>query len=322
MVTSARSWNEPRPSSLPCSVSPTPAMTMPLPSIRRASARLGVASLIHPSSSSAVGPTEGPPRPDGRREGREATQGRRHASGWAGADRNLPVPCWSVIFFFFFFFFFKKKKKKKKSPARAWRWYHWYHLPVPPAPPRRAPRVPRTPTTTPRTDTYRQIYRGHDNASAVTNNEGLTVFFDPDTQDVLGFQIANFTAYYESHPRPRRASSRSHCRRRCRRPRGGDGLRRRGHPLRHPDRRVLLARPTPGARPTMIAPGPLPRGDHREHLGHLVDVHVNQRRPVGREASAIASSSSPGSWTVLAWMPYAPGDALEARLEAPKLEPA
>ena len=42
------------------------------------------------------------------------------------------------------------------------------------------------------TDTYRQIYRGHDNASAVTNSEGLTVFFDPDTQDVLGFQIANF----------------------------------------------------------------------------------------------------------------------------------
>jgi hypothetical protein len=49
------------------------------------------------------------------------------------------------------------------------------------------------------TDTYRQIYRGHDNASAVTNSEGLTVFFDPDTQDVLGFQITNFTAYYESH---------------------------------------------------------------------------------------------------------------------------
>ncbi len=49
------------------------------------------------------------------------------------------------------------------------------------------------------TDTYRQIYRGHDNASAVTNSEGLTVFFDPDTQDVLGFQITDFTAYYESH---------------------------------------------------------------------------------------------------------------------------
>ena len=49
------------------------------------------------------------------------------------------------------------------------------------------------------TDTYRQIYRGHDNASAVTNSEGLTVFFDPDTQDVLGFQITNFSAYYEAH---------------------------------------------------------------------------------------------------------------------------
>ncbi len=49
------------------------------------------------------------------------------------------------------------------------------------------------------TDTYRQIYRGHDNASAVTNAEGLTVFFDPDSHDVLGFSIANFSAYYESH---------------------------------------------------------------------------------------------------------------------------
>jgi hypothetical protein len=49
------------------------------------------------------------------------------------------------------------------------------------------------------TDTYRQIYRGHDNASAVTNSEGLTVYFDPDTNDVLGFSIAQFSAYYESH---------------------------------------------------------------------------------------------------------------------------
>ena len=49
------------------------------------------------------------------------------------------------------------------------------------------------------TDTYRQIYRGHDNASAVTNNEGLTVYFDPDTHQVLGFSIASFGAYYESH---------------------------------------------------------------------------------------------------------------------------
>jgi hypothetical protein len=52
------------------------------------------------------------------------------------------------------------------------------------------------------TDTYRQIYRGHDNASAVTNSEGLTVYFDPDTHDVLGFTIAAFSAYYESHKTP------------------------------------------------------------------------------------------------------------------------
>ena len=49
------------------------------------------------------------------------------------------------------------------------------------------------------TDTYRQIYQGHDNASAVTNSEGLTVYFDPDTNDVLGFTIAAFSEYYKSH---------------------------------------------------------------------------------------------------------------------------
>jgi hypothetical protein len=51
-------------------------------------------------------------------------------------------------------------------------------------------------------DVYRQIYRGHDNASAVTNSEGLTVYFDPDTNDVLGFSIVNFSAYYKAHATP------------------------------------------------------------------------------------------------------------------------
>ena len=54
----------------------------------------------------------------------------------------------------------------------------------------------------PGTDTYRQIYRGHDNASAVTNTQGVTVYFDPDTNEVLGFAIANFTAYYQAHATP------------------------------------------------------------------------------------------------------------------------
>lgn len=51
----------------------------------------------------------------------------------------------------------------------------------------------------PANDTYRQIYRGHDNASAVTNAQGVTVYFDPDTHEVLGFAITNFTAYYEQY---------------------------------------------------------------------------------------------------------------------------
>jgi len=49
------------------------------------------------------------------------------------------------------------------------------------------------------TDTYRVIHRGHSSASAVTNTEGVTVFFDPDTHEVLGFTIAEFSQYYDDH---------------------------------------------------------------------------------------------------------------------------
>ena len=52
------------------------------------------------------------------------------------------------------------------------------------------------------TDTYRVIHKGHPSASAVTNTEGVTVFFDPDNNDVLGFSIANFSTYYEAHVTP------------------------------------------------------------------------------------------------------------------------
>lgn len=48
-------------------------------------------------------------------------------------------------------------------------------------------------------DIYRVIHKGHDRASAVTNTKGITVFFDPDTHEVLGFQIANFAQYYKEH---------------------------------------------------------------------------------------------------------------------------
>jgi hypothetical protein len=36
----------------------------------------------------------------------------------------------------------------------------------------------------------------------VTNTEGVTVFFDPDTAEVLGFHIVNFSAYYARHVTP------------------------------------------------------------------------------------------------------------------------
>jgi hypothetical protein len=52
------------------------------------------------------------------------------------------------------------------------------------------------------TDTLKAIRKGHPSASAVTNTKGLTVFFDPDTNEVLGYQIPNFTAYYEANKLP------------------------------------------------------------------------------------------------------------------------
>jgi hypothetical protein len=54
----------------------------------------------------------------------------------------------------------------------------------------------------PEADTYRQIYRGHERASAVTSSEGVTVYFDPDTHEVLGFSITRFSAYYAAHATP------------------------------------------------------------------------------------------------------------------------
>jgi hypothetical protein len=51
-------------------------------------------------------------------------------------------------------------------------------------------------------DTYRHIYRGHDSASAVTDDRGVTVYFDPDTHEVLGFSIVRFSAYYQDHVTP------------------------------------------------------------------------------------------------------------------------
>jgi hypothetical protein len=63
-------------------------------------------------------------------------------------------------------------------------------------------RVAEDPYYNKETDTYRVIHKGHPSASAVTNTEGVTVFFDPETNDVLGFSIAKFSTYYEEHVTP------------------------------------------------------------------------------------------------------------------------
>ena len=51
-------------------------------------------------------------------------------------------------------------------------------------------------------DTLKAIAKGHPSASAVTNSKGVTVFFDPDTNEVLGYLIQNFTKYYEDNKLP------------------------------------------------------------------------------------------------------------------------
>ena len=76
----------------------------------------------------------------------------------------------------------------------------WYHRPAPATcDVKEIALSAPDPNYDPATDTYRQIYQGHDNASAVTNSEGLTVYFDPDTNEVLGFTIAAFSEYYKTH---------------------------------------------------------------------------------------------------------------------------
>lgn len=49
------------------------------------------------------------------------------------------------------------------------------------------------------TDMLKAIAKGHPSASAVTNDKGVTVYFDPDSNEVLGYVIQNFSAYYEKH---------------------------------------------------------------------------------------------------------------------------
>ena len=72
---------------------------------------------------------------------------------------------------------------------------HWYH------PPRNLTDSAASygPGRRSVTDTLRHIYRGHENASAVTNSKGVTVYFDPDSHEVLGFAIEKFSEYYKAN---------------------------------------------------------------------------------------------------------------------------
>jgi hypothetical protein len=131
------------------------------------------------------------------------------------------------------------------------------------------------------------------------------VFFDPDNHDVLGFSIANFSAYYEAHKTP-------------------DGEFEVNLPAKVPapqeeemdfDAESIrsgvriaefyeeLGAPPPPAGPTRISPGPLPEGTIGKTLASGLTWTSTSAGPSVAKASAIASSRSPGSWTVAAWMP-------------------
>ncbi len=49
------------------------------------------------------------------------------------------------------------------------------------------------------TDSLKAIAKGHPAAQAITNKKGVTVFFDPDTHEVLGYLIKDFSKYYEEN---------------------------------------------------------------------------------------------------------------------------
>ena len=275
---------------------------MPLPSIRRASRRLGVASLIHPSSSSARRDRPGPPaagRPPGQRPGQAAPDGpklpapRAERQAVAAPLQTLPSGTPRCV--------------GTRSPGT---------IAPPPSETRRRCAVSSDPNYDAATDTYRQIYRGHDNASAVTNNEGLTVYFDPDTQRRAGLLDRQLQGLLRGPPdRGRRV--RGHAAGQG----AGERSRRRWTSTPRPSAPASgspsSTRPSPRRRaPTMIASGPLPEGTIGKTLAIGLTCTSTSAGPSAAKASASASSSSPGSWTVGRVDPVRPRDALEAGLEA------
>ena len=288
LVTSASSWNEPRPSSLPCSVSPTPAMTMPLPSIRRASRRLGVASLIHPPRRRLS--DQPGPRPRTAAERRESTQGPNTRRVGPVRPGTLPVrerACVGTI----------RLVLRPRAPRRAacvlrpQLRRRERHLP---------PDLPRP----------RQRLRGH-------QHRGPDGLLRPGHQRRAGLLDRQLQGLLRGPPAPRTASSR------CTLPAKVPATSRRrwtSTPRRSAPASASPSstRPSPpgGRAADDDRVGPLARGDHREDLGHRVDVHVDQRRPVGREGLGERVVEVAGVVDGGRVDAVRPGDALEARLEA------
>ena len=136
----------------------------------------------------------------------------------------------------------------------------------------------------------------------MTNSKGLTVYFDPDSHDVLGFSITNFSEYYKAHAT---AEGDFHVDLPAKVPANLE------EEMDSPRSTSGRGGPSPGARaasvvaqsPTIMAPGPLPWGTIGKTFAIGLTCTSTSAGPSPASASASASSSSAGWVTVVPGTP-------------------
>ena len=225
---------------------------MPLPSIRRASRRLGVASLIHPPRGRLSGPigAVGGRRPRGRpeaiagpRPGRVARTAleryQRRELSVKVTHRRLFTCKYAV---FPAAFGARGRHAGATGPDMA---ALGTISPLRDARRRRRSALSSAdPNYDPSTDTYRQIYRGPRQRLRGHQRRGPDGLLRPRHQRGPRLRRSpTSAAYYEAHKTAGRRVRGQPAGQGAGEPRGGDGLRRRGDPLRRAHRRVLLGAP-------------------------------------------------------------------------------
>src|SRR6478672_11969655 len=292
LVDSASSSKDPRPGRTPCSVSPTPAITMPLLSMRRASRTSGVLSPNPSPSTAEPDPVGGGGGPAGRADGPST------APGLVPAERRYQRPAWP---------------SNRPNP-----------LLVPSPTAARFPVVPIQGADAGREGTHLRPRDRHHAADPPRSRAGLGGHERQGRDRLLRPGQPRGARVVDRELRRLLRGAQAPARRLRRRPahphpgqpRGGDGLRRGTAALGRADRRVLLApRQAPGVRApayagrlasgaaTMIASGPLPWGTIGKTLACGSTCTSTSAGPSTASASARASSRSARSWTVVPGMP-------------------